>query len=168
LRTIQAVTVEEIDFSRYGLLFDLVSGAAPDVVAERSTDWQDRYTARPVVTGSARLGMTIGPTITTDITRLERHPHTREAVACICEPIVLPLAVDAGDRPSADSVIAVELRPGQCVSLHPGVWHGAGMGADEPTAYYWLAEVTEQDSSPWADILGGPIRIRGPHRGTHE
>ena len=162
MRTLRAVPVEDVDLTPYGRLFDLADGTAPRVVVEASADWQDRYTAEPVVTGPVHLGMTTGPALAVGVTRMERHPHTHEALACLAAPVVLPLSADPGERPAADTVVAVVLRPGQCVSLHPGVWHSACLGIDGPAAYYWLAGVSDSAPSPWADVVDGPLRIEAP------
>lgn len=156
---VEAVAATEIDFGAYGVLVDLSAGG-PDVVPERGDGWTDAYSAQPMVEGAIHVGLTVGPSTTAAVRRMERHPHTREVLAGIGRPVVLPLSDDRGDRPRADRVVAVVLSPGQCVSLSPGIWHAPGMGVDEPSAYYWLAGVDHGAGSSWADIEDGPVTVR--------
>lgn len=160
MRSVEAVRADEVDLRAYGRLFDLAGGDAPDVLLTETSDWHDRYTGEPVVTGSVHLGLTAGPAIHADVRLMEQHPHTAETIAPTSATIVVPVAVE----PHADSVQALLLDPGQCLALRAGVFHAPAMGLEGPSLYYWLAGVDE-DLDPWCEIVNGPLRIhvRGDH-----
>ncbi len=166
MRTLAALPVDAVDFTPYGRVYDLGKDGG-DVVVEPIPDVVDRFTGEPVVTGPAHVGLTIGPALPFTVTRMERHLHTREAVLCLDEAIVLMLSADPGTSPTAASTCAVLVCPGQCVSLRPGIWHSVGLGVRGPSRYYWLAGVSDLPESPWAEILDGPVQVAGP-RGADE
>jgi hypothetical protein len=161
VKTIEAVRADAVDLTTYGRLYDLAGGGEPDVVFTQAADWRDRYTGDPVVTGAAHLGMTAGPAVTSEVRLMEQHRHTTEAIAPIAAPIVVPV----GAQPHARAVQALLLRPGQCLMLHPGVYHAPAMGLDGPSLYYWLAAVDQTITDAWHEIVDGPlwIRVRGHH-----
>ncbi len=145
----------------FGRIFDL-AGDGPDVVAEPIEGVRDRYTVEPVVIGAVHVGMTSGPALPRDVARMERHPTTREGLLCLGKPVALLLSADPATRPDVDSVRAVLVRPGECLSLDPGIWHSEAMGIGGPSHYYWLAGVSASPESPWAEILGGPVQVGAP------
>ena len=161
MRTLAAIATDALDFSAYGRVFDL-DADGPDVVAEPIADALDRYTAEPVVSGQVHVGLTTGPGLPFDVVRMERHPHTREGLISLGDPIALLLSNDPGDRPTAESIRAVLVRAGQCVSLDPNVWHSVCLGTRGPSRYCWLAGVSTSPESPWAEILDGPVRVTLP------
>lgn len=161
MRTLTALPVDSVAFAAYGRVYDLGRDGA-DVVVEPVLDVVDRFTVEPVVTGPVHVGLTSGPALPFTVTRMERHLHTSEAVLCLDEAIVLMLSDDPGMSPSAASTCAVMVRPGQCVSLRPGIWHSVGLGVRGPSRYYWLAGVSDSAESPWAEIPDGPVQVLGP------
>ena len=163
MRTLAAVATDALDFAAFGRVFDL-DADGPDVVAEPVADVVDRYTREPVVTGPVHLGLTTGPALPFDVARMERHPHTREGLLSLGDPVVVLLSTDAGDRPAAESIRAFLVRAGQCVSLHPNVWHSLCLGTRGPSRYCWLAGVSTSPESPWAEILDGPVRVTLPEK----
>ncbi len=161
MRTLAAIPIDPLDFSAFGRVFHLdVDG--PDAVAEDVADVVDRYTREPVVTGEVHLGLTTGPALPFAVSRMERHPHTQEALICLDGPVALLLSDDPGTRPTAASTRAFLVRPGQCISLHANIWHSVGMGAHGPSRYCWLAGVSGSPESPWAEMLDGPVRVALP------
>lgn len=161
MRTIVAAPASAIDLSNLGRLFDL-AGDGPDVIAEPIEGVRDRYTVAPVVEGAVHVGLTVGPTLAQDVVRMERHPGTAEALLTINDPVVLLVSGDPGAQPAADQVLAVLVRPGECLALLPGIWHSAAMGLRGASRYFWLAGVSDSPESPWEDILGGPVRVTLP------
>ena len=153
--TLEAVRADTMDLTPYGRLHDLRT----DGVFTRAQDWQDRYTAEPVVGGPTHLGMTAGPALSVEVHLMEQHPHTREAIAPMTAPIVVPVAVE----PRAHAVVALLLEPGQCLVLHPGIYHAPAMGLDGPSLYYWLAEVDYTVTDSWSEIVEGPLLIEVAH-----
>jgi ureidoglycolate hydrolase len=158
---VAALTTEAIDISPFGRVFDLGSDGT-DVVMEPVDDVVDRYTRDPVVTGAVHVGLTLGPALPFEVAQMERHPGTREGLLCIDDAVVVLLSADPGTRPSAASTSAVLVRPGQCLSLDPNVWHSMGLGLHGPSRFYWLAGVSESPESPWAQLIDGPVRVTGP------
>lgn len=161
MRTVDAVRADAVDLTAYGRLYDLAGGNGPDVVVTEAADWRDRYTGEPVVTGAVHLGMTAGPAIDAQVRLMEQHPRTRETIAPIAAPIVVPVSVE----PHAQAVQALLLQPGHALVLKPGVYHAPAMGLDGPSRYYWLAGVDQTASDPWCEIVDGPvlIHVRGDH-----
>ena len=159
MRTSSRAVRAAVDLTPFGRLFDL-DGNGPDVIAEPIEGVRDRYTVEPVVTGAVHVGMTSGRAAP-DVARMERHPTTREALlastsrsSCCPPPIPHP-----SRRRQLPRVL---VRPGECLSLNPGVWHSAAMGLDGPSRYYWLAGVSDSPESPWGEILGGPVQVTVP------
>ena len=99
MRTLAALPIEAVDFSAFGRVYDLGRDGA-DVVAEPLPDVVDRYTGEPVATGLVHVGLTIGPELPFEVTRMERHPHTHEVLLCLDEAIVLMLSADPGASPA--------------------------------------------------------------------
>lgn len=161
MRTVAAVETDVVDLSALARVFDL-GGDGQDVVIEPVDDVIDRYTRDAVVTGQVHVGLSIGPALPFEVGRMERHPGTHEALLCLDDAIVLLLSADPGSRPAAASTQALLVRPGQCVSLHPNVWHSVGIGLNGPSRYYWLAGISDAPGSPWAEVLDGPVRVTAP------
>lgn len=161
MRTLVPSPPNSAAMAPFGRIFDL-DGDGPDVVAEPIEGVRDRYTVEPVVTGAVHVGMTSASVLPRTVARMERHPTTREGLLCIDEPVVVLLSADPAPQPAADSIRAVLVRPGECLSLGHGVWHSEAFGLEGPSRYYWLAGVSDSPESPWAEILGGPVHVTAP------
>ena len=157
MTTIEAVRADTLDLSKFGRLFDLAGSTG--VVHTQGDHWHDAHTGEPVVDGPTHLGMTAGPQLSHAVTMMEQHLHTREAIAAISAPIVMPVA----SAPRADAVEVLLLQPGQALMLNVGVWHAPAMGLDAPSLYYWLAAVDGSVGDTWVEIEGGPVTIRADH-----
>ena len=158
MKTVDVVRADAVDLTRFGRLFDL-AGGSPDVVISQGLDWRDGYTNQPVVDGPTHLGMTAGPALSSPVSLMEHHLHTREGIAPIAAPIVVPVA----EAPRADAITALLLLPGQCLMLNTGIWHAPALGIAGPSVYYWLAGVDQTVADTWVEITDGPVTIRADH-----
>ncbi|HPQ85126.1 MAG: ureidoglycolate lyase [Actinobacteria bacterium] len=159
MKTVNAVRADALDLSPWGRLYDLADAGSPDVVSTQGLDWRDGYTNQPVVDGPTHLGMTAGPALSSPVSLMEHHLHTREGIAPIAAPIVVPVA----EAPRADAITALLLQPGQCLMLNTGVWHAPALGIAGPSVYYWLAGVDQTVADTWVEITDGPVTIRADH-----
>lgn len=160
MRTVDAAPAHTMDLTGVGRLFDLAT-SSPDVIRERDDRWAGGYTVCPVVDGPAHVGLTQGPAASEPVVCMERHTYTTEALLPAAEPIVVPVSADPGRAPTASSVRALIVRPGQCLALARGVWHAPAMGLDAASHYYWLAQVDPDTESVWSQIEDGPVWIGG-------
>ena len=71
------------------------------------------------------------------VSKMERHIRTSEFVAPMNGELVVPLALRTdGDRPG-EGLLAVRVRVGEGLMLHPGVWHWAGY-PDRERVSFWV------------------------------
>lgn len=158
MRTIAAESAATGPLPGIGWMYDLTE-ESPQVVTTDMAPWQDGYSASPVVDGPAHAGFTCGPALSEPVERMERHAYTTEALLAVTEAVVVPVSADPGPAPSADSVRALIVSPGQCLTLERNTWHGAAMGLRGPCAYYWLAQVDADIESVWTAISDGPVVV---------
>lgn len=159
--SITPVELDALDFTPYGRIVRLHEGG-PDVITSRGDGWSGVFSAEPLVDGAGSLGYTVGEPLPYEVTQMERHHHTPEALFCQAGPVALPLAAPGSSVPLADEVIAVVLRPGDLVVLDPGVWHDACHGIEKATPYYWFAVCDPAIVDPWVEIAGGPVTVNLP------
>lgn len=153
----EALTVE--GFAPFGTYRNLREGTGDVMVAE-GDGWRDVRTVDPLLREAGHLGMTFGSALPTRVASMERHLHTREALFCLAEPVVLPVApVTSGDAPEAAQVRAFLLEPGDVVVLDEGVWHDACHGLETPTHYYWHGTEVEGISNDWIPLNGGTVDV---------
>lgn len=155
---LEALPIHAVDFQRFGRVVNLAA-SGPEVVEDHGAEWTDRHTRGPLLDLPGRLGITTGPPLTSPLTAMERHTHTREALFCLAESVVLAVAPADLDVPIGSEVVAVVIRPGDVVVLDEGVWHGPCWGLHGPTPYYWYAAVDDSRVTVWEPIVDGPIRV---------
>lgn len=141
-----------------GWMYDLTE-ESPQVVSTAMAPWADGYSAAPVVDGPAHAGFTSGPASSQPVERMERHAYTTEALLAVTDAVVVPVSADPGQAPTAASVRALIVVPGQCLVLERDTWHAPAMGLNRPCAYYWLAQVDAEVESVWIDIADGPVVV---------
>lgn len=107
------------------------------------------------------LGITLGESLATSCSAMERHFHTSETLFGFSERIILAVAPPGGTAPEAAQVVAFVINPGDVVRLRRGVWHDACRGVDTPVTYGWLADC-RAPLDPWISVAGGPIRVTMP------
>ncbi|KON86563.1 hypothetical protein AF332_06830 [Sporosarcina globispora] len=156
---IKAVPVSTIDFSKYGVYYDMNGGSA-NVWTSQGDGWKDARTNRSIINASGSLGITQGSALPCKVSKMERHLHTEEALFCLTDPIVVAIA-NGGDhkQPLPSEIEAVIIQPGEVIVLNKGIWHDACHGLHNPVRYYWLAEEYEGEPTEWVDICGGPVEL---------
>lgn len=155
-----AVPVSKIDFSKYGIYYDMNKDSG-NVWTSQGDGWFDIRTQGPIINTSGSLGITQGSPLPCKVGKMERHLHTQEALFCLTDPIVVAIANSGEDKqPRAADIEAVIIQPGEVIVLNKGVWHDACHGLNKSVRYYWLAEEYENEPTEWVDIIGGPIELR--------
>lgn len=157
----EAVDITKIDYSEYGILFNL-SGTGEDTgnTNHSSGDgWDDVDTSIPILDTPARLGYTWSEKMPFVANEMEKHSHTQEAQIPIDQPIVLCVAKAGDTAPKAEDVIPVLIRPGYVFVLHREVWHSASHGLDHDGKYHWMAQVYENEPTVWKTIENGPVHV---------
>ena len=155
---LEALPIHAVDFRKFGHVANLTA-SGQEVVEDHGVGWTDRHMRRPLLDQPGHLGLTTGPALATPLTAMERHTHTREALFCLAESVVLAVAPADSDAPIGSEVVAVVIRPGDVVVLGEGVWHGPCWGLEGPTPYYWYAAVDDSRVTVWEPIVDGPIRV---------
>ncbi|CAH2715000.1 hypothetical protein BACCIP111895_02177 [Neobacillus rhizosphaerae] len=157
---IKAVPVSKIDFSKYGVYYNMNS-ASDNLWASQGDGWNDFRTQVPIISSPGSLGITQGTPLPCKINKMERHLHTQEALFCLSDPIVVAIA-NCGEskQPLASEVEAVIIQPGEVIVLNKGIWHDACHGINKSVRYYWLAEEYEGEPTEWMDIHGDPIELQ--------
>lgn len=170
------ITAHEVraeDFAPFGTVHHMDKyGAAGDggLVFSQGPDWQDAYTAVPLISTNGSLGMTFGSGRPFATHQMERHLKTEEALFTAGAAVVLAVAEPSDSAfPRAEDVRAFVIRPGTAVVLHKGTWHDACRGVDGPTHYYWMASVGGDGGPTWTEVEGGPVyaELHESTQGTH-
>jgi len=161
MRSIKAQDITETDYGKYGKLFNL-SGEGADTGNTNYSEgegWSDTDTAVPLIDTTGRLGYTFAKKAPFELHEMERHSHTQEAQILSDQPVVLCVAEYRGERPLAEDVEAVIIRPGQVFVLDRDVWHTAAHGLLHDGRTYWMADVFDGEPTFWENIEGGPVYI---------
>lgn len=153
-------TLTAAAFAAFGRVFELNGSASEGVVPMSGEGWSDSFTLKPLIDSAGHLGMTQGPGAPWQCQLMERHPRTEEALFCAGAPIVLAVApAGPATAPSAETIEAFIILPGQVAVMQRGVWHDACRGLDGPTPYYWMA-TCGLGPDPWVVVAGGPVEVR--------
>ena len=159
--TKKAVEITDIDWSKYGILYDLSGSSknAPNTNFSEGADFVDVDTSIPIIDTLGRLGRTQTKKVPFTAVEMEKHGHTQEAQLPAGQPIVFCVAAGGESAPQAEDVIPVILRPGYAFVLHRNIWHSPSHGLECDGAYYWMADVYDGEPTVWADISGGPVLV---------
>jgi ureidoglycolate lyase len=71
------------------------------------------------------------------VARMERHVRTSEFVAPMNGELLIPIALRTKDEQPGKGLVAVRVRVGEGLMLHPGVWHWAGY-PDRERVSFWV------------------------------
>ncbi|NIV38491.1 MAG: hypothetical protein GWN58_56470, partial [Anaerolineae bacterium] len=96
------------------------------------------------------------------IEALERHLDREEWVYVLNQSMIQVVALSmpaAPHQPSAESVKAFLLEPGQGVIMDRGVWHSAGLPVGDQSVYYGFVlgrsrSDTGAEGNPWVPFAG--------------
>lgn len=154
-----AQPVSSMDFSEYGKYYNM-SSQPHNVVCSEGDGWKDSMTEEPLINSEGHLGLTVGSPLPSKTYKMEQHLHTKEALFCMSEPIVLAIANSKNSiQPRAEDIKAVIIHPGEVVVLNEGIWHDACHGIEGAVSYYWFAQVLDTPTE-WIEIADGPVEIR--------
>lgn len=157
---IKAVPVSSIDFSKYGVYYNM-NDPSDNLWTSQGDGWSDSRTKIPIIGAPGSLGITKGSPLPCKVSMMERHLHTQEALFCLSDPIVVALANCGEDKqPHASKIEVVVIHPGEVIVLNKGIWHDACHGLNKSVRYYWLAEEYEGEPTEWVEISGGPIELQ--------
>jgi len=95
------------------------------------------------------------------VSRMERHVRTSEFVAPMSGELLVPIALRTGDPHPGHGLLAVRVRVGEGLMLHPGVWHWAGY-PDRERVSFWVIfrRLTARDDLEIAS-LPEPVSVGG-------
>lgn len=71
------------------------------------------------------------------VSKMERHVRTSEFVAPMNGELLVPIALRTSGSSPDEGLIAVRVRVGEGLMLHPGVWHWAGY-PDRERVSFWV------------------------------
>jgi ureidoglycolate hydrolase len=96
--------------------------------------WSDLGRFR--IEGDTEVGIcTVYRQAVNEITAMEKHVWTPEILIPIDAPFVVPLLRD-GD--GVDKAMAFRVRPGECIVINQGVWHGACLPVGVSESSYFV------------------------------
>lgn len=156
-----AVEIESIDYSKYGILYNLTGAGKSTGNTNHSfgDGWEDTDTSISLLDTLGSLGYTLGGATPFTAQEMERHLHTQEAQIPTDKPIVFCVAPASEKSPGAEDVIPVILRPGYVFVLHRGTWHSSSHGLQSPAHYHWMALVYKNEPTVWEKINNGPVQV---------
>jgi ureidoglycolate hydrolase len=95
------------------------------------------------------------------VSRMERHVRTSEFVAPINGELLVPIALRTTEASPGKGLLAVRVRVGEGLMLHPGVWHWAGY-PDRERVRFWVIfrRLTAKDDLEIAS-LPEPVSVGG-------
>ena len=95
------------------------------------------------------------------VSRMERHVRTSEFVAPMNGDLLVPIALRTVEANPGKGLLAVRVRVGEGLMLHPGVWHWAGY-PDRERVSFWVIfrRLTAKDDLEIAS-LPEPVSVGG-------
>lgn len=155
---VTAIEIKEFNFAEYGIYYNMLEDQQ-NIMHCKTDVFEDHMTCLPLIDTPGHLGYTIGQGAPYILKSMEKHDHTREALFCMSEPIVVCFAKSHGDLPpQAEDVRAVILRQGDVIVLERNIWHDAGHGLGRPAPYYYLAS-RGANPAKWVDVEKEEVRI---------
>jgi ureidoglycolate lyase len=126
---------EDSRLAEYGYLLSLPS-SAPPVQNEELRYWP---TLAPLELedGWGEVGICEVVARRARVTQMERHVQTSEFVAPMSGSLVVPIALRTVGATPGKGLVAVRVRAGEGLMLHPGVWHWAGY-PDQQRVSFWV------------------------------
>jgi Ureidoglycolate lyase len=121
--------------TEYGYLLSLPS-SAPPVENEELRYWP---TLAPLelTDGWGEVGVCEVVQRPARVSRMERHVRTSEFVAPMNGELLVPVALRTPEATPGKGLLAVRVRVGEGLMLHPGVWHWAGY-PDRQQVRFWV------------------------------
>jgi hypothetical protein len=121
--------------AEYGYLLSVPS-SAPPIENEELRYWP---TLAPLELkgGWAEVGICEVVRRPQRVNRMERHVRTSEFVAPMNGELLVPIAVRTTGATPGNGLLAVRVRIGEGLMLHPGVWHWAGY-PDRERVSFWV------------------------------
>lgn len=155
------IKITEIDYSKFGTLYNLNKDGidTKNTNISKGEGFYDKDTNRPLIDSLGSLGMTRGCGLPCQITEMERHLHTQEALFCTNEAIVFCIAPAELHQPIPSKIIPVILLPGQVFVIDRKVWHSSAHGLQHDVTYHWLALVYKNEPTEWMNILNDGIYL---------
>ena len=156
---VTALEIKEFNFTEYGIYYNMLEDKQ-NIMHCKTDVFEDHMTRHPLIDTPGHLGYTIGQSAPYILRLMEKHDHTREALFCTSEPIIVCLAKSRDELPpQAEDVHAVILRQGDVIVLERNIWHDAGHGMGRPASYYYLAS-RGIDPAKWVNVEGDEIKVK--------
>lgn len=154
----QVLTVGVDDISRWGTAVVFKEGGS-GVVTTLGDGWSDFKSADRISDGACNLAMTFVGGLPAQVTHMERHDHTREALFGAGNEICVAVCDGAEEYPLGSKTVVLRIPVGTALAMHRGTWHSACLGVTGPTGYYWIAVSEPSLPSEWIEIVAGPVPI---------
>lgn len=156
---VEAIEIKDFDFSEYGIYYNMLEDQR-NIMHCKTNEYEDHMTRLPLIDTPGHLGYTIGQSAPYILKSMEKHDHTREALFCTSDPIIVCFAKSRDElSPRAEEVRAVILRQGDVIVLERNIWHDAGHGMGRPTTYYYLAS-RGVEPAKWVNIAGDEVKVK--------
>lgn len=96
------------------------------------------------------------------VSQMERHVRTSEFVAPINGELIVPIALRTREPEPGRGLIAVRVRVGEGLMLHPGVWHWAGYPHRDRVSFWVifrrLTAIEDLEIAPLKDPVSISLR----------
>lgn len=135
--SVDAKQLTSTNLSAFGKPVFLPADTPPD---SAGTGWQCWYpTGTLQGTGNLQIGIVRVDLGEARIAKVEMHPTREEYVYAMESPIVQVMALGSeasGELADPKTAVAVLIRPGEGIIIHPGVWHAPAFAASLTQGYY--------------------------------
>lgn len=145
--------------AEYGCLLSLPS-SAPPIQNEELRYWP---TLAPLELkdGWGEVGICEVVRRPARVTQMERHVQTSEFVAPMNGPLLVPIALRTAAAPPGKGLVAVRVRVGEGLMLHPGVWHWAGYPDRDRVSFWVIFRRFTAKEDLEIKLLPEPVSING-------
>jgi len=121
--------------AEYGYLLSLPSNAPP--VENEELRYWPTLAPLELKDGWGEVGVCEVVQRPARVSRMERHVRTSEFVAPMNGELLVPVALRTPEATPGNGLLAVRVRIGEGLMLHPGVWHWAGY-PDQERVWFWV------------------------------
>ena len=119
----------------YGYLLQLPSNAPP--IENEELRYWPTLAPLELQDGWGEVGICEVQRRPTRVSKMERHVQTSEFVAPMNGALLVPIALPTAGGTPGEGLVAVRVRVGEGLMLHPGVWHWAGY-PDRDRVSFWV------------------------------
>lgn len=153
--------IRDFDFSPYGRFLSCSGKGKPVLETGYSECWSNEYT---LPLGEMRFGFEqVRFRNNVKIREMEQHRESKEIVICGDKPVVISLCIprnkeDREEKPYAEDIVSLILRPGDVIVLDEYIWHTGCMPLINDT-FYLFAYRARDEELYWVPIEYDSIEL---------